>query len=589
MAEPARKKLRQYSEDMLKFGFVPSTQNQALPFCLICHTCLSNESMKPGRLENHLTTKHPKHASSPLEYFKSLKEKFGRRTTVSSLFAASNSTSDRVQEASFELSLLIAKLGQSHTLGEQLVKPAISTYIRIVQKADDKEIRALPLSNNTVSRRIDRMAKNVEQQLVDKLRYRNFSLQLDESTIRDGEALLLAYVRYIDEEDLNEEMLFCKDLTTTTTAADIFKVVQDYLSESEIPIENIVSCAADGAPSMIGKQNGFLKMLKDRNPEMLTIHCVIHREHLVAKKLTPALHDVMMSVIRCINHIKGNSKHERLFKQFCLDQQEEYVRLLLHTEVRWLSKGRCLQRFMELYDTLGQFLNDFEEMKSLKTLDGKTYVSYLTDIFELLNGLNLKLQGKKITLLDAKEKILGFVKFLRLAINNLQLKRFDQFAWLKKCKVSSGALKTILEHLRGLIDDFNKRFSDLIAMNISLWINQPFAISLEDVELEFQQELAEVQSSKTLESTFRTKGVLMWLDDEVGSRYPRCASHAKSVLVHFPSSYLVECGFSAVNDMVTSKRNRLEITQRGDLRLKLTSIAPEIKKLCAQQTAQISH
>ena len=240
MAEPKKRKIRTYSEDMLKFAFVTSPQNEALPFCLICHQCLSNESMKPGRLESHFRTKHPNHASSTLEYFRSLKESFGKRPTINTLFAASNAAADRVQEASFELSLLIAKTGQSHTLGEQLIKPAIATCMRIVQKADDKDVRALPLSNNTVSRRIDCMAENVEEQLVEKLRRRTFSLQLDESTIRNSEALLLAYVRYIDEEDLKEEMLFCIALETTKRGADVFEITYleiRYQSRTSFPAQ----------------------------------------------------------------------------------------------------------------------------------------------------------------------------------------------------------------------------------------------------------------------------------------------------------------------------------------------------------------
>ena len=44
-------------------------------------------------------------------------------------------------------------------------------------------------------RRIDEMAKDVEKQLIAKLQVKKFKLQLDESTLRDSEAILLAYVR----------------------------------------------------------------------------------------------------------------------------------------------------------------------------------------------------------------------------------------------------------------------------------------------------------------------------------------------------------------------------------------------------------
>jgi hypothetical protein len=59
----------------------------------------------------------------------------------------------------------------------------------------DEDVNIIPLSNNTVSRRIDEMGEDVEEQLVNKLKTKTFSLQIDESTFRDSEAVLMAFVR----------------------------------------------------------------------------------------------------------------------------------------------------------------------------------------------------------------------------------------------------------------------------------------------------------------------------------------------------------------------------------------------------------
>ena len=115
--------------------------------------------------------------------------------------------------------------------------------------------------------------------------------------------------------------------------------------------------------------------------------CYSQKEFIV-QQLSPVLNEILDSVIKCINTIKANAKCEHLFKHFCEDQNADHVRLLLHTEVRWLSKGNCLKRFMELFDILSDFLNDKPEMKLLITVDGKAFVSYFADIFEILNMLN---------------------------------------------------------------------------------------------------------------------------------------------------------------------------------------------------------
>ncbi|XP_071035371.1 protein FAM200A-like [Parasteatoda tepidariorum] len=122
------------------------------------------------------------------------------------------------------------------------------------------------------------------------------------------------------------------------------------------------------------------------------------------------------SVIKCIDAITANAKCELLFKLFCEEQNADHVRLLFHSEVRWLSKGSYLKRCMELFDTLSDFLSDKPDMKYLLTVEGKAFVSYLADVSEKLNILNKQLQGTNKTLVDTKTKIFGFITLIVLSL-----------------------------------------------------------------------------------------------------------------------------------------------------------------------------
>ncbi|GFV49345.1 zinc finger BED domain-containing protein 5 [Trichonephila clavipes] len=62
-----------------------------------------------------------------------------------------------------------------------------------------KELQSIPLSNDTVSRRIDDISEDVEQQLFGKFRDKLFSIQLDEATDSNKDAHFIAYVRFWDE------------------------------------------------------------------------------------------------------------------------------------------------------------------------------------------------------------------------------------------------------------------------------------------------------------------------------------------------------------------------------------------------------
>ena len=132
-----------------------------------------------------------------------------------------------------------------------------------------------------------------------------------------------------------------------------------------------------------------------------------------------------------------------------------------------------------------------------------------------------------------------------------------------------------------MVSDFNFRFSDLKEINYPSWMTQPFLVDLSDVTMEYQGELSELQNDDSIKALFKIKGTMMWLCEETQDKYPNTSSLARKLLLTFPSSYLVECGFSAVNDLLLKKRNRLDITKRCDLRLKLTKFLPQIKSLCS--------
>lgn len=59
-----------------------------------------------------------------------------------------------------------------------------------------QELKSIPLSNDTMARRINEIGAETEEQLCAILRDSPFSLQLYETTTSDNNALLMAYVCY---------------------------------------------------------------------------------------------------------------------------------------------------------------------------------------------------------------------------------------------------------------------------------------------------------------------------------------------------------------------------------------------------------
>ena len=80
------------------------------------------------------------------------------------------SISYKGMEASFLVTQLIAQCKQPHTIAQSFVAPCCRKTIRsMLGENAAKEIQKIPLSNNTVSRRINVTAVDILEQLLDKL------------------------------------------------------------------------------------------------------------------------------------------------------------------------------------------------------------------------------------------------------------------------------------------------------------------------------------------------------------------------------------------------------------------------------------
>ena len=97
---------------------------------------------------------------------------------------------------------------------------------------------------------------------------------------------------------------------------------------------------------------------------------------------------VLNQSVKMINLIKSRPLNSRLFGILCQEMGSGHEQLLLHTEVRWLSRGRVLQRLYELRDEVKRFLTEINSDLA-KHLDDTMWLaslSYLVDIFDRLNG-----------------------------------------------------------------------------------------------------------------------------------------------------------------------------------------------------------
>ncbi|MPC66986.1 SCAN domain-containing protein 3 [Portunus trituberculatus] len=148
-----------------------------------------------------------------------------------------------------------------------------------------------------------------------------------------------------------------------------------------------------------------------------------------------------------------------------------------------------------------------------------------------------------------------------------------------------------MTHLENLIEDFKVRFDDLAKMKVPEWILTPFDVEIEsaDIPVHMKEEFIDMTVDLEASALFRRKGFReFWINENNVAKYPQLCAVIEPFLLGFPSICMVEAGFSHANAVLTKKRNRLSLEERGDLRLKLTNLQPKISALIEAHQAHPS-
>uniref|UniRef100_A0A0L8I895 BED-type domain-containing protein n=1 Tax=Octopus bimaculoides TaxID=37653 RepID=A0A0L8I895_OCTBM len=335
--------------------------------CVICYKTLSNDGMRPSRLEHHLRIAHLALADNPKTFFETKRHSLKQfKLDGSGVFRQQISI---VTEASYEIAMLIAKSKKSHNIGETLIKPSLLRAVELVLgKESANKLSQISLSNDTVKGSIDDLSQDNKDQILDQVRDSPvFAIQCDETTDTAQCSQLLVYVRFVSGECVKQEMFVlcqttvykrkrCSVTLSMTTAAVIFSDVSNFFQETNF----------------------------------YGIHCIKN------------------VAIKVVIFVESGTLNSRLFKLLCNDIESEHEALLFHTNVRWLSKGNMLGQFYVLRKEITIFL-DFQQETDLHDKfqpDGfQLSLAYLVDIFEALNALDLKLQGENINILTHHDTI----------------------------------------------------------------------------------------------------------------------------------------------------------------------------------------
>ncbi|UYV66823.1 hypothetical protein LAZ67_4003005 [Cordylochernes scorpioides] len=317
---------------------------------------------------------------------------------------------------------------------------------------------AISLSRNTVVERVTDMARNLNDQIKEKSScFEAFSIACDETCDTDF--------------NIFEELLELVPMHGTTTGEDIFNCVYDLLQKYNLPQSKLTSVATDEAPSMTGKTNGFVALLRKKlsaisdGSNIHHTHCIIHQEVLCTKVIK--MENVLTPIKKFINFIRSRGLNQRQFSLFLTELESEYSGLSYYTEVRWLSCSKVLKQFWDLKEEICQFL--ITKNQDITLFSDQVWLqdfSFIVDITKHLSDLNLKLQGKDQIITNMCDQVNAFkckLVFWEKQLKNEDLMHFPTCNMYKSSLGETASYQKYAEKNLSLRNEFETRLENGIS------------------------------------------------------------------------------------------------------------------------------
>ncbi|KAK2706072.1 hypothetical protein QYM36_016182 [Artemia franciscana] len=154
-----------------------------------------------------------------------------------------------------------------------------------------------------------------------------------------------------------------------------------------------------------------------------------------------------------------------------------------------------------------------------------------------------------------KSAIAAFLRKLQLYKNNIRRRALEQFPCLAcvTCDLLDEDLALYGEYLENIHDVMQTRVGDLLEMDIPIWVSIPFEVNVTEIDISLQEPLNKIQSDEIMHAKFKDEKYNIWKTIDVATKYPLLWEKVQFYVIAFPTSYLVEAGFSRVSQMLSEK------------------------------------
>lgn len=253
----------------------------------------------------------------------------------------------------------------------------------------------------------------ITSELIQKLKQHKFSVIIDESTDVSTTKCLTVLVKYYDPDTtlIHTGTLELIDMYDNnkecigSTGENLYELLIHTFTSNQIPLDNLVGFAADGASNIMGEHNSLSSRLRDAMPGINIFKCICHSIHLCASEAAKTLprhcEDLLRNIYTYFSH---SAKRKHNFKEAQLFLELKPHKILHACQTRWLSLHQAVTRILEQWEALKLYFTNNVADERLKSVE--YIVEHLNDpsVFLYFNFLNFILPSfTRLNLMFQKE------------------------------------------------------------------------------------------------------------------------------------------------------------------------------------------
>ncbi|XDV25465.1 hypothetical protein PO909_029381 [Leuciscus waleckii] len=273
------------------------------------------------------------------------------------------------------------------------------------------------------------VAPYFRNELVMKMRENPFTLITDGSNDTGRDKMNPLTVRIYDS-DTNKVVHRFLDMCTTSgrscgTAEVIFQKMNEVLQKNAITWGNCVSLSIDNAPVNTGAKNSLSSRALNENGNIYIHGCPCHIIHNTAKHAGQRFLDVTGFDPEDLSvdvgyWFRGSTNRKGYLSEFCDLHGSDYMEMLQHVSVRWLSLESCVNRILQRYEPLTSYFKSLDEKQPRFKRLVDAFSNPLTEVYLLFyqatlpafSTLNLLLQRERSSIFLLHEEMTKFVRKL---------------------------------------------------------------------------------------------------------------------------------------------------------------------------------